>query len=113
MITCEKVTHKMCDKGLDQAKIIKVYRSVPSQLAKGNKNFQFMLLQQEIFRLLQKFYRVISKITVHAHLTCREVPESQRAPVHKFRFISSSSFNAFSKILLKQLYTLFLKISPF
>jgi hypothetical protein len=35
VITCEKVAHKMCDKGLDQAKIIKVYRSVPSQLAKG------------------------------------------------------------------------------
>lgn len=32
--------------GLDQAKIISVYRSVPAQLAKENKKFQFSKIEK-------------------------------------------------------------------
>ena len=33
--------------GLDQAKIISVYRSIPAQLAKENKNFQFSIIDKK------------------------------------------------------------------
>ena len=38
---------RKCAEGLDQAKIISVYRSIPAQLAKENKKFQFSIIDKK------------------------------------------------------------------